>query len=157
MFVRQKSHEMKNSEDIWILGHKLRRHDASGDFDMGVFETPAGAQGPPPHLHGSYQETFLILEGEMEFFIDGEIKTLTSGESMDVPTGTLHTFNNKSDQTCKWVNIHSPKGFFRFFEEMGVPDTEEGARHKSVQPEIIEKVITMASDFDMTIPPPPKN
>jgi len=145
---------MKNSKVLWVLGHRLTPHYTSGDFDMAVFDTPAGAQGPPPHSHNTYKETFFILEGEMEFFIDGVIRSYRAGESVDVAPGILHTFNNRSSEPCKWLNIHSPKGFFQFFDEIGVLGDDNEAMVKSVQPEVIGKVIAMASDFDMTIPPP---
>ncbi len=154
MFVRQNSHKMGN--DIrWVLGHKFIPHVTSGDFDMAVFETPALTDGPPPHMHNTYQETFLILEGEMEFFINGALKTIKAGESVNVTPGTLHTFNNKNEAPCKWLNIHSPKGFYKFFEEIGVPIEEQDSKKKSLYPEVIDKVISTAGDFDMTIPPPP--
>ena len=148
---------MENNKAIWVLGNKLTPHFTSGDFDMAVFETPAGVQGPPPHSHNTYKETFFILEGELEFFIDGAIATCKAGESVDVTPGTLHTFNNRSAQPCKWLNIHSPKGFYKFFDEIGVSDDDHDAIEKSIQPEVIGKVIAMASDFDMTIPPPPQH
>lgn len=98
--MRQKSHKMKNTSALWVLGHKLKPHPTTGDFDMVVFETPAGAQGPPPHTHNTYEEAFLILEGEMEFMINGETKTCFAGESINVPRGTMHTFSNRSDSSC---------------------------------------------------------
>ena len=91
----------------------------------------------------------------MEFFIDGTLKTVRAGESVDVTPGTLHTFNNKGTAPCKWLNIHSPKGFYKFFEEIGVPIEEQDAMKKSLHPELINKVVLTAADFDMTIPPPP--
>lgn len=151
MFVRHKSHKMETSNTKWVLGHKITPHDSSGDFDLMVAETPAKVQGPPPHLHHSFKESFLIIEGEMEFFVNGEIKVLKAGESIDIPPNTLHTFSNKSDKLCKWVNIHSPKGFRSFFEELGVSETEENAIEKSVAPEVIQKVIATAADYDMII------
>lgn len=143
---------MKNNTTLWVLGHKLKPHQTTGNFDMVVFETPAGAQGPPPHAHGTYEEAFLILEGEMEYMLNGEIKTFRAGESVDVPPGTLHTFNNKSDKPCKWINIHSPKGFYSFFERFGVPENEENAPSKSLDSSLIEQVIQTAQDYDMIIP-----
>ena len=44
--------------------------------------------------------------------------------------------------------------FYKFFETFGVPASEDNAIMKSVEPEIIQKVLAMASDFDMAIPPP---
>lgn len=135
----------------WVLGHKITPHETSGDFDLMVAETPPNVPGPPPHLHNTYKETFLIIEGEMEFLVDGEIKIVKAGESVDIPPNTIHTFGNKSNSVCKWVNIHSPKGFRDFFEQLGVSESEENAMEKSVAPELINKVIETASDFDMLI------
>ena len=135
----------------WVLGHRVTSYDTAGDYDLMMAETPAHVQGPPPHLHHSYKESFLIIEGEMEFFVDGEIKIVKAGESIDVKPGTLHTFSNKSDQPCKWVNIHSPKGFRRFFEQVGVDESTANAAEKSVAPEIIKEVIETAADYDMMI------
>jgi hypothetical protein len=41
-------------------------------------------------------------------------------------------------------------------EAFGVPETEDNAIMKSVEPEIIQKVLATASQYDMAIPPPPK-
>lgn len=153
--MRQKSHEMKDSATVWVLGHKITFHPTTGDYDLIACETPGGSQGPPPHVHSNYKEAFLILDGEMEFFVNGTTQTLGPGESIDIPPGTLHTFNNKSDKTCSWINIHSPKGFSKFFRTYGIEDGTEGAIEKSVSPEIIQKVLQTARDFDMAIPVEP--
>lgn len=136
---------------MWVLGHKITPHDTSGDYDLMVAETPPNVPGPPPHLHNAYKESFLIIEGELEFFVNGKTQVVKAGESVDIPPKTLHTFNNKTNRTCKWINIHSPKGFRTFFNELGVPDTEANAVEKSVAPEVIQKVIQTASDYDMII------
>ena len=149
--MRQKSHEMKN-EEIWILGHKMTMHNPSGNYDMVIGETAPGVPGPPPHLHNNCSELFMVLEGSMEFLVNGEKKILSPGESVDLPAGTLHTFGNAGDVPCRYVNIHSPKGFSRFFVERGVNATEENAIEKSVSPEKIQAVIETAADYDMIIP-----
>lgn len=151
MFVRQKSHKMNTTNTKWVLGHKVTPHETTGDYDLMVAETPPNVQGPPPHLHNSFKESFLIIEGEMEFMVNGNITIVKAGESVDIPPKTLHTFANNSDQPCKWVNIHSPKGFRNFFEQLGVPEHEENAINKSLAPEIINKVMTTAAEFDMII------
>ena len=151
MFVRQISHKMNANSTKWVLGHKITAHDTTGDYDLMIAETPPKVQGPPPHLHNSFKESFLIIEGEMDFFVNGSISKVKAGESVDIPPNTLHTFANNSDKPCKWINIHSPKGFRTFFEEMGIPENEENATEKSLDPEIINKVMATASDFDMFI------
>jgi mannose-6-phosphate isomerase-like protein (cupin superfamily) len=146
MFVRQNSHKMKSNATKWVLGHKVTPYETTGDYDLMMAETPPKVQGPPPHFHNSYKESFLIIEGEMEFMVNGEVKTVKAGESVDIPPQTLHTFSNKSDVTCKWINIHSPKGFREFFDHMGVPAHEENAVNKSLTPELINKVLSTAAD-----------
>ncbi len=143
---------MKQPNTKWVLGHKVTPYDTTGDYDLMMAETPPHVPGPPPHIHHNYKESFLIVEGEMEFMVNGEVKVLKAGEALDVPPETLHTFNNKSDKPCKWVNIHSPKGFRQFFEKMGVPTDTENAQMNSVDPAVIQKVIQTAPDFDMHIP-----
>lgn len=142
---------MKQPIAKWVLGHKVTPYFTSGDYDLMMGETPARVQGPPPHLHYNYKESFLIVEGEMVFMVNGELITAKAGEAVDLPPNTLHTFDNKSDQPCKWINIHSPKGFSEFFEKMGIPVTEPNARKRSLAPELIQEVIKTAKDFDMNI------
>lgn len=149
--MRQKSHEMKKMESFWVLGHKVTNYTTTGDYDFAVGETPAHTQGPPPHFHNKFSETFLITEGEMEFMVNGKMKTVKAGELVDLPPQTLHTFTNTSNSTCKWINVHSPKGFRGFFEYVGVPVNNDDAQKQSVTEEKINTVIEKAADFDMIL------
>lgn len=149
--MRQKSHKMKTSTTKWVLGHRVSLHETSGDYDLAFGETPAGVPGPPPHLHENFTESFLITEGEMEFFVNGEIKVVKAGESVNLPKNTVHTFSNKSNAVCKWVNIHSPKGFRQFFEDMGVNENGVDSQEKSVDESIVAKVIATAANYDMQL------
>lgn len=142
---------MENSGTRWVLGHQVRPVSVSGDYDMILGTTPGKVQGPPPHYHSNYNELFLVTEGQLEFVVDGELRIVGPGETVDLPPGTMHTFTNNSDQPCSWVNVHSPKGFMEFFDEVGVAATEEQARERSLAPELIQKVIATAASFDMHI------
>jgi len=48
-------------------------------FAFEAVEPPGG--GPPLHVHLAEDELFLVTEGEMSFYIDGEILTRKAGES----------------------------------------------------------------------------
>jgi len=149
--VRQKSHKMEKIESFWVLGHKVTNYKTTGDYDLAVGETPGNTPGPPPHKHDTLAETFLITEGEMEFMRNGEIIVARAGDLIDLPPKTVHTFSNKTDKPCKWVNVHSPKGFRGFFEFVGVPVENQNARIESVSESLIQTVIKKAADFDMHI------
>ena len=142
---------MKENTNLWVLGHKISPVEVSGDYDMVIGETPPNVQGPPPHFHSGLNEVFMVLEGEMEFVLNGVPKKIRQGESVDLPPNVVHTFNNVGSTSCKWLNIHSPKGFLSFFEEMGIPESESGAMEKSVDESIINKVMQSAINYDMHI------
>jgi quercetin dioxygenase-like cupin family protein len=67
------------------------------DFSPGV--------GPQKHRH-PYEETFIVLEGEMEAIVDGKTYIVKEGNIMVVPAGKWHEFTNKTDKKLKTVNIH---------------------------------------------------
>lgn len=136
---------------LWVLGHQINTQKVTGDFDLVTGETPPQSEGPPPHFHNMYHEVFLITEGEMEFIVDGKTSVLKNGQTINLPPNSIHTFNNKSDNPCKWINIHSPKGFLSFFENLGISNSENNARTKSLDPKIIQKVIETSSKYDMNI------
>ncbi|WP_339831510.1 cupin domain-containing protein [uncultured Altibacter sp.] len=149
--MRQKSHKMEKQTTKWVLGHKITTHATDGDYDLMMAETPPQMQGPPPHYHAHFKETFLIVEGEMDFVINGETRKVKTGESISLPPNTVHTFSNNSTSSCKWINIHSPKGFTGFFDALGIPAERKSAREDSLTPECIQKVMKIANDFDMII------
>jgi mannose-6-phosphate isomerase-like protein (cupin superfamily) len=124
---------MKNDSKLWVLGHQISPQKVSGEYDMVIGETPPNVPGPPPHFHSKYNELFLVLEGEMEFVTDGKVKRVKKNESIDLPPNVLHTFKNVGSSTCKWANIHSPKGFLSFFEDMGISASEPEAMNKSAR------------------------
>ncbi len=64
---------MNSNSTKWVLGHKVTAHKTTGDYDLMVAETPSMIKGPPPHLHDSFKELFIIIEGEMEFMVHGRV------------------------------------------------------------------------------------
>lgn len=84
-------------------------------FDM-EWEVFPGADGPPIHIHPHAIETYEILEGEMEFYLDGKWVKAKQGDKLQAEIGQPHTFRNKSDRIARVYNTHQPamnfKGFF---------------------------------------------
>jgi quercetin dioxygenase-like cupin family protein len=59
---------------------------------------------PPSHLHPAQDETFEILEGSVEFILDGVRSQHAAPAVVEVPAGTVHQLHNPSDQpaTVLW-------------------------------------------------------
>ena len=142
---------MTESRPFWVIGHKIQPLNASGNYDILIGETPSGVPGPPSHYHSKYAEFVLILKGQMEFIINGESRLLKEGESIDLAPHCIHTFNNPTSETTRWLNIHSPKGFYGFFKKFGISVDEEKAFESSVSESMIGNVVKEAETFDMMI------
>ena len=76
--------------------------------------------GPPPHRH-DFEETFILLEGEMEVTFRGEKSTVRAGDTINVPSNAPHQFHNSSKNPVRMICICSPAGNDSFFVEVGVP------------------------------------
>lgn len=74
--------------------------------------------GPPLHSHANEDETFYVLDGEYEFFLNGDRRILTRGEAVHAPRGSVHTFRNAGSVTGKLLVITVPGGFENYLEEI---------------------------------------
>ena len=76
--------------------------------------------GPPPHRH-DFEETFTVLEGELEATFRGHKVVLRAGETVNIPANAPHQFRNSSTKAARMMCICSPAGQEEFFLEVGVP------------------------------------
>ena len=75
--------------------------------------------GPPVHVHPTAEESYEVIEGALDVFVDGTWRTLRAGESAKVPAGVPYTLRNATTAPVRLVNIHSPAlQFESFFREM---------------------------------------
>jgi quercetin dioxygenase-like cupin family protein len=74
--------------------------------------------GPPRHVHHDADETFVLLSGDAEFWLEGERFTRGPGETAFIPRGREHTFRVISNTACRHLVIMTPGGFEGFFAEM---------------------------------------
>jgi quercetin dioxygenase-like cupin family protein len=79
---------------FWLLGElyttKALGEDTDGAFAFVEGTTPPQA-GPPPHVHGREDETFWVLEGELEFMVGGGTVRAPAGSFVHAPRGIPHT------------------------------------------------------------------
>ena len=61
-------------------------------------EVPSGGGFQIPHWHEDLDEVFYVLEGEIEFLLDGHWRRAVAGSTVFVPAGTVHAFRNASDR-----------------------------------------------------------
>jgi quercetin dioxygenase-like cupin family protein len=109
---------------------------------------PAG--GPPPHRH-DFEETFILLEGQMEATFRGKKSTVRAGETLNIPANAPHQFHNASGEAVRMLCICSPAGQEKFFLEVGVPvatrTTPPPKLSEDKQAAFIEKVKALAPKY----------
>ncbi len=74
------------------------------------FRYEPGEKGPDPHVHHRHADAFYVLEGEVEFGLGPDVTRVTGGPGTFAcaPPDVVHTFQNASDSTAVFLNIHAP-------------------------------------------------
>lgn len=83
------------------------------------------------HVHERLEETWYVLEGQVEFRLGEETFTATAGATVFVPPRVAHAFANRTDGPARFLLILSPPGHDRYFDELaeilaveGPPDSD---------------------------------
>jgi len=111
-------------------------HDTNDRFCVIDMHVPPGG-GPGPHRH-DFEETFILLDGEIEVTFRGKTSIVHAGETANIPSNAPHRFHNASSKSARMICICSPAGNDKFFQEVGVPV----ATRTTAPPKLDEKQMT---------------
>jgi quercetin dioxygenase-like cupin family protein len=128
--------DAENLRHVGVVGDTytilLTANDTAGRFCLIDMHIPPGG-GPPPHRH-DFEETFTVLEGELEAVFSGSKVVVRAGDTINIPANAPHQFRNASAQPVRMLCICSPAGQEKFFLEVGVP-----VRTRTTAPVLDEK------------------
>jgi quercetin dioxygenase-like cupin family protein len=94
--------------------------DSGGSVTVFECMVPADAKVPVPHSHDAFEETIYGLEGTSVWTVDGREHEVGPGDSVCIPRGAVHRFENRGDTDAKMLAIASPGVFGpSYFEEIG--------------------------------------
>lgn len=91
---------------IQIGGLKLRflqdKHTTNGSLDLFEMTVPPEGRMPVAHFHRDWEETVYGLSGVVTFIVAGERHPIGPGDTLFIPRGVVHGFENTSgaDATC---------------------------------------------------------
>jgi quercetin dioxygenase-like cupin family protein len=71
-----------------------------------VFEP--GWEGVDPHVHDDHTDSFYVLEGEVEFLVNGEWRRGGPGSFFSAPPGVEHGFRIAGAHAIRVLNVHAP-------------------------------------------------
>jgi mannose-6-phosphate isomerase-like protein (cupin superfamily) len=98
--------EPARCESESAAGASLTEWEALPGFDTGL------------HVHERLEETWYLLDGELEFRIQGETFTAGAGATVFVPPHVPHAFANRTDAVARFLMTMSPPGHDRYFDEL---------------------------------------
>lgn len=93
----------------------------------------------PPTLHHHTREDWAahVLAGEVVFvFDDGEVQA-GPGTAVFVPAGAGFAWRNDRDEEARYLAVHAPAGFDRFFVDAASAVSERGGPSPEVMAEVI--------------------
>ena len=112
-----------------VLGMPLRflcdAKDTEGTWSLMEEEIPIGL-GPPPHRH-DWDEAYYVIEGALDFEIDGQPVRVEPGDFAYLPRNTVHAFKGASTCPTRVLIFAVPAHSSAFFEDLNrevrtVPD-----------------------------------
>ena len=98
------------------------------------------ALAAPLHRHNREDEYSFVLEGRMGALLGDDVVEAGPGDLVFKPRDQWHTFWNAGDEPCRILEIISPAGFERFFDElvdaggaMAAGPVEDGGAQREVR------------------------
>jgi quercetin dioxygenase-like cupin family protein len=92
--------------------------ESGGRYSLIDAYVPDGT-GPPAHRHDC-DESFTVLEGELEITVRGQAHRVLAGSTITVPSNAPHFFRNKSGKAVRMLCVFVPPGMEEFFMALGV-------------------------------------
>jgi len=126
----------------------------SGDQTGGAFAllealVPAHT-GPPPHRHIAADETFILLDGSLDFHVGDRVHQARPGTVVFVPRGTPHHFSNTGSGLAKMLFMYAPAGMEGMFAEIGTPGTR-GVQGPPLAAEDVAAMVAVADKYRFSI------
>jgi quercetin dioxygenase-like cupin family protein len=127
----------------------LTAKETAGRFCLIDMHVPPGG-GPPPHRH-DFEETFILLEGELQATFRGAKSLVKAGDTVHIPANAPHQFHNAGDKPVRMLCICAPAGQEDFFAQVGVPvaarTTPPPPLDPTAQKEFREKAAKLAPKY----------
>jgi quercetin dioxygenase-like cupin family protein len=144
-------------EAIWFLGF-LATIKASSETTAGAVAViehlgPRGS-GTPLHVHSREDEWFYVTEGELTFWVGGQVINAPAGSFVYGPRGIPHTFTVSSEQ-ARFLLVTEPAGFEEFMRALGEPATRLEIPPAPSAPPDISAVAKLAAEYGIEILGPP--
>ncbi|WP_454802405.1 cupin domain-containing protein [Mucilaginibacter phyllosphaerae] len=127
----------------------------NGEYAVIEMSVPAGG-GPGPHAHANFQESFYVIEGEVEVKTEQQTFTAKKGAFVNIPLGGMvHCFKNKTGNLAKLLCTVVPAGLEEMFLEIGKPvNAGEFIPPQPMDEKTMKKLVAIAEKHGQKLFPP---
>jgi mannose-6-phosphate isomerase-like protein (cupin superfamily) len=96
----------------------INADESGGGFSLVEHPMPPTALAAPLHRHSREDEYSYVLKGRVGADLGGEVVYGGPGDLIFKPRGQWHTFWNAGDEPASILEIISPAGFEKYFDEL---------------------------------------
>lgn len=108
-----------------------------GNLVVAEMEIDPDFVAPVQHIHHAHEESWYVLDGEVEFGSGDRRTRVGAGGWVLVPIGVPHTFSNPGDRPARFLAVMTPNLYLDYLVETGRRIGELRAAGRSVTPEVM--------------------
>jgi len=152
LLPKKSSPSLENS--YWYIGHLMSvlisAEDTGGAFSL-IHGFEIQGLEPPPHTHTKEDESFYLIQGEINFAVGEETYKGKPGDWIYLPKNIQHTFQVLTE-TAEVLILLTPGGFENYFIDMSEPAKELIIPPKPSGPPDVQKIVETASKYGILFP-----
>ncbi len=95
-----------------------------------------------PHFHRTHAEVFYVLDGQVEWTVNGETHVMSRGDMVFIPANTVHAVKVLGERPYRGLMIYAPGGY-----EDNLERSTRYSEEQKADPEI-QASLRAASDFN---------
>ena len=151
--------DQDQGQSISVVGDTYRilisGKETGGNYAVIDMLVPPGG-GPGPHSHRDMQEMFYVVDGEIEFTMEGGKHHAKKGSFVNIPFGgAVHCFKNNTDQVAHLLCTVIPSGLDAFFQEIGKPvETGTFLPPPALDGDALARLRSLAEKYGQKLYPP---
>ncbi|MFN8354707.1 MAG: cupin domain-containing protein [Spirosomataceae bacterium] len=114
---------------------KLSKAQTHGSLGSEESILQPGFMGAPPHLHQTFDEITIVLEGSVTILVGDEVTVVKAGDWHLRPRQVMHCFWNADTKPARYIDLFVPGGheaylqdLARLFHNNGRPTPDDFAR-----------------------------
>lgn len=144
-------------EALWFLGIlvTIKSSSETTGGQVAVIEhLGRRGAGSPTHVHQREDEWFYVVQGDLTFWVGGQVIAAPAGSFVYGPRRIPHSFTVDSDE-ARWLLVSEPAGFEGFIRAFGEPAQRLEIPPPASEPPDMDALAAAAAEYGIELLGPP--